>query len=396
MLTNKLARFIHTADWQIGKPYLQIKDEQKRFKLKQERFNAIERIKAAVELHASEFVLVAGDLFDSPTPTLTNVTEILEIIGSMNIPVIVIPGNHDHGALGSIWHNAEFKNYKDQIASNLIISLDNQPIELETAVILPCPLLRNKDNIDPTQWVKSINWKTLNHFKARIILAHGAIHTFSGRDYLFDDEAQSSSTNIINLENLPKEEVDYIALGDWHNLKKVGVKAWYPGTPEPDRFDQGEDNQRGQVLEVEIKRSGEPKVQVIPTGRFQWHNICFKLNGDSDVDRLKRKIDNLTAGRISRDLLRIEISGVLSLNGYKRYQLLVTDMKNKLLRLHIKGECHQEPKEDELEELTRSVENPLIAQVASELKQRIQNSESEEESISRIALCELYHFASKN
>jgi DNA repair exonuclease SbcCD nuclease subunit len=41
-------RFLHTADWQIGKPYRQISDEQKRFKLQQERLNAIGRIRDAV------------------------------------------------------------------------------------------------------------------------------------------------------------------------------------------------------------------------------------------------------------------------------------------------------------------------------------------------------------
>ena len=40
--------FLHTADWQIGKPYRQISDEQKRFKLQQERLNAIGRIRDAV------------------------------------------------------------------------------------------------------------------------------------------------------------------------------------------------------------------------------------------------------------------------------------------------------------------------------------------------------------
>ena len=43
-----MAHFIHTADWQIGKPYRQIADEQKRFKLQQERLNAIGRIRELV------------------------------------------------------------------------------------------------------------------------------------------------------------------------------------------------------------------------------------------------------------------------------------------------------------------------------------------------------------
>ena len=48
--------FIHTADWQIGKPYLQIGDDQKRFKLQQERLNVIHRIRDNAHLKKSNFV----------------------------------------------------------------------------------------------------------------------------------------------------------------------------------------------------------------------------------------------------------------------------------------------------------------------------------------------------
>ena len=73
-----MTRFIHTADWQIGKPYRQIADEQKRFRLQQERLNAIGRIRDAARIQAAQFVVVAGDLFDSPTPPTTAVLEVPE------------------------------------------------------------------------------------------------------------------------------------------------------------------------------------------------------------------------------------------------------------------------------------------------------------------------------
>ena len=163
-----MAGFIHTADWQIGKPFLQIKDEQKRFKLRQERLNAIGRIRDVVRTEQSQFVLIAGDLFDSPTPSTTSVAEVLEEIGKMNVPVIVIPGNHDHGALGTVWYSDDFTKYQRQMAPNLMILLDSRPVEIEDAVILPCPLLRNQDNNDPTIWLRNFNWGTLSSSKPRL------------------------------------------------------------------------------------------------------------------------------------------------------------------------------------------------------------------------------------
>ena len=390
-----MAGFIHTADWQIGKPFLQIKDEQKRFKLRQERLNAISRIRDVVRTEQSQFVLIAGDLFDSPTPSTTSVAEVLEEIGKMNVPVIVIPGNHDHGALGTVWYSDDFTKYQKQMAPNLMTLLDSRPVEIEDAVILPCPLLRNQDNNDPTIWLRNFNWGTLSSSKPRIVLAHGGVHDFSGRDYSLDEEAQSGSHNLISLKHLLIDEIDYFALGDWHNLKKVSEKAWYPGTPEPDRFDQGDDNQRGQVLNIDVTRGQTPKVRSIPTGEIYWHNISFRFNSDSDLSRLEREINDLTDGRVSRDLLRVEISGGLSLSGYHRYLQLKKDLENKLLRLRIKGECHRVPEAEELEKLTRNSDNPLIAQVAIKLKDKLKTEEeesSEEASITRAALCELYRF----
>ena len=392
-------RFVHTADWQIGKPFLQIKDEQKRFKLRQERLNVIGRIKEVAKAEKAQFILIAGDLFDSPTPSASLVTEVLELIGAMEIPVLVIPGNHDYGALGTVWHSSNFQKYHTKMAPNLLLLLDKQPTEIDQAIIFPCPLLRNKENFDPTLWLRTYDWSTLSLNKPRIVLAHGGVHEFGGRDYNLDNEAEIATSNVINLGALPLSDIDYIALGDWHNLKKINNKAWYSGTPEADRFDQGENNQRSQVLLVDSLRGEEPKVTPIPTGGIRWHNIKFRFNGDIDIERFERLIDDLTLGRISRDLVRVEISGSLSLSGHDRYESLKVDIENKLLRLRIKGECNQIPANGDFENLTRSVQNPLISHVASSLQERLSIEESEnfeQASITRLAISELYRFAIKD
>ena len=394
-----MVSFIHTADWQIGKPYLQIKDEQKRFKLQEERLKAIKRIGEAANYHKSSFIIVAGDLFDSPTPPITAVLEVLEAIGNIDIPVFVIPGNHDHGSLGTIWHREDFKNHQKQLAPNFQLFLKKEPYEIENSILLPCPLLRNKESSDPTLWLRNFNWNSLPKKKSRIVIAHGAVQNFAGRNYLLDQETQIRSHNLIDLEKLQRDEIDYIALGDWHNLKQINSHTWYSGTPEPDRFDHGQENHRGQVLNVNISRSGNPQVESIQTGKIKWHNMTFQFNNERDLDRFKRQIENLIGTRVSRDLLRIEISGALSFAAHRKYQEITTDLENKLLRLRIKGECLQIPKDSELETLTRNLEDPLIAQVASELKQRltVENiNDHEKSSITIEALSELFRFAVNN
>jgi DNA repair exonuclease SbcCD nuclease subunit len=391
-----MLRLLHTADWQIGKPYGTVADEQKRFRLQQERLAAVGRLRDAVRLQQAQLVLVAGDLFDSPTPAAAAVLEVLELIGEMEVPVLVIPGNHDHGAPGTVWHRDDFQRHQRQLAPNLQLLLERQPVLLEQAVLLPCPLLRNQDSSDPSQWMRELDWAALPADRPRIVLAHGGVHGFGGREYGSDEEAQAGANNLINLAALPADQIDYVALGDWHNLKQVSEKAWYPGTPEPDRFDQGGDNQRGQVLLVELERDAVPVVRPLPTGRIRWHNVRFRFSGDSDLDRFERQLEELTAGRVARDLLRLEVSGSLSLAGHRRYQLLLDDLQNRLLRLRIKGECQQAPEAAELEQLTARTEDPLIAGVARQLQQRLSrqsDADGEEAARLRAALCELFRLA---
>jgi DNA repair exonuclease SbcCD nuclease subunit len=395
-------RILHSADWQIGKPYKFVGDPQKRFRLQDERLRALGRIDAAARSQGARAVVVAGDLFDSTTVAISTALEVLEAIGAMALPVLVIPGNHDHGAPGGIWDSPEWQRHRSERAPNLQLLLERQPLELEELVVLPCPLLRKHDASDPTGWIRGLDWASLPAGKPRLVIAHGGIQGFSGRDYgavSGPSRAQEpdGAINRIDLAQLPLGELDYIALGDWHNLKQVGPKAWYSGTPEPDRHDQGEANQRGQVLRVDLGRGQEPQVQVLATGRLGWHNLAMQLATDADLEQLEARIQACTGGRVNQDLLRLELSGSLSLAAHRRYSALVADLEHQLLDLRLKGGCDQAPQAEELAALTERPADPLIARVALELQARLARQEGIDEAaaaISRAALCELFRLAS--
>ena len=125
--------------------------------------------------------------------------------------------------------------------------------------------------------------------------------------------------------------------------------------------------------------------------------MCIRdsFNSDEDLDRFERQVEELTSGRVARDLLRVEVSGSLSLAGHRRYDQLMTDLESRLLRLRLKGECQQAPEESELEHLTGRMEAPLIARVAEQLQGRLQRDDdpdSEQAALTRTALCELFRF----
>jgi DNA repair exonuclease SbcCD nuclease subunit len=62
-------RFIHSADWQIGKVFKQFGPKEE--SLRQARLAAIERLGELATAHETFHVLVAGDVYDNEAPTLS-------------------------------------------------------------------------------------------------------------------------------------------------------------------------------------------------------------------------------------------------------------------------------------------------------------------------------------
>jgi DNA repair exonuclease SbcCD nuclease subunit len=374
-------KFLHTADWQIGKPFQSLDDPAKREALRQARLETVRGLRALIDAQQLAFVVVCGDLFDSATPDRATVSALCSALGSLEVPVYAIPGNHDHGGPGCIWRQDFFLKEQKDLAPNLQVLLEAKPVVLEEAVLLPCPLLRRHESLDPTSWLRSLP-ADLPDDRPRIVLAHGSTQGFSSSG----DADADAAVNQIDLSSLPSEVFDYIALGDWHGMKQVGEHAWFSGTPEQDRFARGVENKPGYVLVVECEgRRQSVSVESVSTSRTGWHAPdAFMLNGDADLVALTQQLEALLGTRTNTDLLKISVQGALSFEGLARFESLVESLEARLLRLQIEKAIQVEPSTEELQALTER-QDPLIAQVARELQEQL-----EADPLAREALRELH------
>lgn len=383
-------KFLHTADWQIGKPFARIGDPDKGARVRSERIDSIRRLGDLARSEGASFVLVAGDLFDSTTVDKSVVSAACSAIGQIGLPVFAIPGNHDHGGPGSLWQQEFFLQECGALAPNFRILLDREPVELDEAILLPCPLLRQHESSDPTAWLREFAEIELGDpGKPRIVLAHGSVHGFEGPSGDPDGEEDDGMLNLISLDRLPREELDYIALGDWHGTKEIDPSAWYSGTPETDRFPRGDQNRPGHVLVVEVSRGSAPEVQTVPTGRIGWHVVDFRFASDSDLARLEEDLGQLLGNRAGEDLLRLTLKGSLSLEAASRLESFLATLESRLLRLRLRDEYRIEPSEEEVASLANRPGDPLLSRVAETLFATAEGS-GEEAEIARIALRELY------
>lgn len=363
---SRTLTFLHTSDWQIGKPFARIEDEQKRALTRQERLQVIQRLGAVARESQAEFILVAGDVFDSPTPDKATVSAACAALGALGLPVYVIPGNHDHGGPGSLWEQPFFQQEAAKLAPNLQVLLKPEPVDIPQAVLLPCPLLRRHDASDTTAWLRGIDLSAFGD-KPRIVMAHGSIQGFGPAA---DDEEDSGAANQLDLARLPADQIDYLALGDWHGLKDVSVPpltAWYAGTPEPDRFPRGAGNVPGHVLIVKTERARPATVTPVSTARLAWHNQEFVLSEDEAVARLEATLESLFQGRIGQDLLRLTLMGSLGVTAWAELDRCLETWRSRLLRLRLHSHVTTAPTASEIDSLTQRTDAPLLARVATRL-----------------------------
>jgi DNA repair exonuclease SbcCD nuclease subunit len=362
--------FLHTADWQLGKPFAQVSDPDKRAAIRKARLEVIDRMAEIVAQRKAAFVLVAGDLFDSISVDKATVSAACAAIGRIPVPVFAIPGNHDHGGPGSVWQQPFFQKERAQRAPNLHLLLEPRPEILEQAVILPCPLLHRAVVGDPTAWLQESRvFEELPADRPRIVLAHGSTQRFVGA---WADDAEDVSTNLIDAERLESLPVDYVALGDWHGTLHVGAKTWYAGTPEPDRFPRGEDQDPGNVLLVGAARGDEmPRVERIHTARLAWRRMAFQFTDDASLDRFQHELDQEIGSQARETLLRLELAGALGIEAHTALEQVLEAWEARLAWLRCVQDVQVAPTEAEIAALAQRPGDPLIAAVATALLERV-------------------------
>lgn len=254
--------------------------EELRGRLTEARHGVIGRLRDRATADAITTILVAGDTFDTETPSRATIRQALrEMAAAPGIRWFIIPGNHDSLQAEELWRTVDAEK-----PDNVVLAREAAPLEIASdAVLLPAPCPVRRPGRDLTEWM---NQADTRDGALRIGLAHGAVQTFG----------EDGAADVIAPDRAARAGLDYLALGDWHGQISINERTWYSGTPEPDRFKH---DAPGQALIVEIEGPGAPpKVTPTPTGQFLWRDLALDLAGDEDpADRLARSVDPLVDRR---------------------------------------------------------------------------------------------------
>ncbi|MEC8009812.1 MAG: exonuclease SbcCD subunit D C-terminal domain-containing protein [Pseudomonadota bacterium] len=285
-------KFLHTSDWHIGRTLYGRKryDEFKAF---------LEWVSDTIVKEHVDVLLVAGDIFDTSTPS--NKAQQLyyeflcKVANSCCRHVVIIGGNHDSPSFLNA-PQALLKALHVHVVGAMSQNLEDEIIvlgDLPEAVICAVPYLRDKDirTLEAGETIDSKNAKLVaglhQHYKAVCELAEEKRLSFINQDipvigmgHLFAAGGQTmegdgvrdlyvGSLAHVGADLFPNT-LDYVALGHLHVPQKVAGqdRVRYSGSPIPMGY--GEANQRKIVCMVEFEpASKKPIVSEIDVPCFQ-------------------------------------------------------------------------------------------------------------------------------
>lgn len=279
-------RFLHTADWQLGMTRHFLNGEaQPRYSAA--RRDAVAGLGALAAETGAEFVVVAGDVFEHNQLAPRDVSQSLEAMRAIGVPVYLLPGNHDPLDASSVYTGALFASQRPE---NVVV-LDRAGVhDVRPGLQIVAAPWRSKK--PTTDLLGDVLDGLPDDDVTRIVVAHGGVDLFE------PDRDKPSLIRLAGVEAaLARGAVHYVALGDKHSRTEVGStgRVWYSGSPEVTNYDHVEPDP-GHVLVVDVDE-GDPARRVRVQGRRvgRWKFVTLRRSVDTarDVVDLDINLDQL-------------------------------------------------------------------------------------------------------
>jgi DNA repair exonuclease SbcCD nuclease subunit len=266
------------------------------------RINSIHNVLKSAQEQNVDFVLLCGDIFEHNMVSQEYVKKVITIFNQYpDIPLYLLPGNHDVLGAGCIYNRPIFS----QI-SHLTILSKSDSIEVPDATLHPCPVYSKFSTQDSSKAIPSVSGVEGIH----IGVAHGSL----------EGKSPVPSWEGIDLPLDPlcvdKTGIDYLALGHWHSYRtfedSTGIaRIAYSGTHEQTNY--GEDN-AGHCLLVQIAGKGDaPQIVPIKTGELAWESREFEIRDSASLIDLEKYFESIKG----IDMVRLVLYGELPLEYQK-------------------------------------------------------------------------------
>ena len=245
-----------------------------------------------------------------PSPAQSNqlaprvISQSLEAMRDIKVPVYLLPGNHDPLDASSVYTSRLFE---AECPDNVVV-LDRDGVwDIRPGVQLVAAPWRSKAPI--TDLTGAVLADLPADGTTRIVVAHGGV------DVLDPDATKPSLIRMAGLTDvIERGAVHYVALGDKHSRTCVGDtgRVWYSGTPEVTNYDHVEADP-GHVLVVDVDEN-DPNhpvtVQTHDVGRWRFLTLHRQVDNSRDIADLDLNLDLMTDK--DRTVVQLGLVGTLT------------------------------------------------------------------------------------
>ncbi|TPG25225.1 metallophosphoesterase family protein [Mycolicibacterium hodleri] len=296
-------RFLHTADWQLGMTRHFLNGEaQPRYSAA--RRDAVAGLGALAADTGAEFVVVAGDVFEHNQLAPRDVSQSLEAMRAIGVPVYLLPGNHDPLDASSVYSSALFLAERPE---NVIVLDGAGAHEVRPGLEIVSAPWRSKK--PTTDLLGEVLEGLVADGVTRIVVGHGGVDLFE------PDRDKPSLIRLATVEAaLERGAVHYVALGDKHSRTDVGStgRVWYSGSPEVTNYDHIESDP-GHVLVVDVDEQDPARavrVDARRVGRWKFVTLRRPVDSARDVVDLDINLDQLPDKECT--VVQIALTGTLT------------------------------------------------------------------------------------
>ncbi len=317
-----VVKFIHTGDWQLGMTRHFLEGEaQARFS--QARLDVVRRIGELATSENCDFVIVSGDVFESNLLDRQVVIRSLDALRGFNVPVFLLPGNHDPLNAASIYRSAMFAS---NCPENVTVLESSTPVFLDEigVEIIGAPW----DSKEPLEDLVSRACAELEVANGvhRVVVGHGVVDT------VMPGFGKPSLICCADIERfISNGVVDYVGLGDRHSLTEVGTtgRVWYSGSPLVTDYDETQPNQ---VIVVTLGE-GSIDVQAREVGDWHFYRKLFEVNNDDDIGAVSDWLDHIENKQYA--VVKLDFVGTLSVAKYADLERVLNGNRDLLAALEL-------------------------------------------------------------
>jgi DNA repair exonuclease SbcCD nuclease subunit len=294
-------KFIHSSDWQLGMTRAFLSPEAAA-RFSQARIDAIATLGKLANKHGAQFIIVAGDVFESNQLSRQTLVRAIDALESLPVPIFLLPGNHDPLDAASIFSTKEFMG----VGEHIIVLRNMEPVvvpRVPDVEVVGVPWRTKHPNSDLCRDLAESLESASNI--TRIAVAHGQVDTLS---------PDSSRPEVINLAHAEQAIQDnkfhYLALGDRHSVTKIGTtgRVQYSGAPVATAFDEADPNK---ALLVELELDGDCRVEPLEVGAWTFIVEERAMNGPEDLAVFEKWLNEIPDKE--RTVIKVGFQGSINL-----------------------------------------------------------------------------------